>query len=397
MKRIKFSCSKITYNYVFLVNYFKLLGVLVEEGNSNFEYDSYFYLSGDILDVRDSLNKNEPVFNFKLDNGFDCLIDNLYENDIINEDERDSFNLFLPVYSKYNLSGVSLLIPISPINKKEYETINNICKTACIELRNTLKTLDVAWGDERYVNLQLAVLNISYNISLLAHKCKFPMPYTPDSIIRICDKLSYYGESVLVLKGKAYSRLKDESYNSVDLFKKLDKNCEAIQELGHFSSESGRYNTALKSYDKCLSLYPSCVNAYYGACLCCFHLKKYDESISYFEKVVTLLNNKVLLPNEVIILCTSLIKMGSIFADNICNKKNDALKYYKVAIKLINGIGDLEFFNFLILDDKRDLEVKNRIKKMFNIKRVYSKVSILYDSIGNRKLAEEYYKLYEEC
>ena len=99
------------------------------------------------------------------------------------------------------------------------------------------------------------------------------MPYTPDSIIRICDKLSYYGESVLVLKGKAYSRLKDESYNSVDLFKKIDKNCDAIQELGHFSSESGRYNTALKSYDKCLSLYPSCVNAYYGAGLCCFHLK----------------------------------------------------------------------------------------------------------------------------
>ena len=63
--RIKFNCNKITYNYVFLVNYFKLLGVLVEEGDSNFEYDSYFYLSDDNLDVRDSLN--EPVFNFKLD------------------------------------------------------------------------------------------------------------------------------------------------------------------------------------------------------------------------------------------------------------------------------------------------------------------------------------------
>ena len=67
------------------------------------------------------------------------------------------------------------------------------------------------------------------------------------------------------------------------------------------------------------------------------------------------------------------------------------LDYFNIPFKI--GFN----FNFLNLDDKRDLEVKNRIKKMFNIKRVYSKVSILYDSIGNRKLAEEYYKLYEEC
>lgn len=335
------------------------------------------------------------------------LTEAFYRARLIGGNEKNAFERFAEIYCTHDLYRLTLGTRFFYAKKEWFDEIAGKYKAVYTELLRSLKDLNSQWGDARYVHLQAAVLNLVFDIDIYARKCNEPMPYTPDSCIRVCDKILTEAEGILddgirLLQGQIYSELLDKEKDGFDCYLQTCKDYNAyayFKKALTLEQVNANYEKAVQYYKKSVMIFPEYYRAWNAMGMCYYRMGKWGEALDAFSCVKQILKHKrekkCLRPLEMDYLFQSLRRQGEILADKIVDTPK-ALVPYKDAENVWNMIEESSFWHYMYQDDQKIKQAQKVIKERLNVKAVYSRLSILNRAMGNAEKAEEYYRLYEE-
>ena len=335
------------------------------------------------------------------------LTEAFYKGQVIGEDEKDSLDFFARKYCEHDVCRLTLSTRFFYAQSEEFEGIVQKYRKVYAEFRKKLNEMESQWGDSRTIHMQAAVLNLVFDVDSYARKCKKAMPYTPDSCIRVSDRIlteagGKLDDSIRLLQGQIYSELLDKEKEGFDCYLQTCKDYNAyayFKKALSLERVNSNHEKAVQYYKKSVVIFPEYYRAWNAMGMCYCRMAQWEEALHAFARVKRILSHKrengCLRPLEIDYLFQSLRRQGKIYADKMGDIPR-ALRMYKEAESVWNKIAEQSFWNYMYSEPEEIERAKKMIRERLKIKVIYSRLSMLNHEMGNSEKAEEYYSLYEK-
>lgn len=255
-----------------------------------------------------------------------------------------------------------------------------------------------AWGDNRFIHAQYAVLNMIYELNCICNRHQVNLPYSKESLLKVCDTLETgidgrLGDSVRMLQGQVYDDLcenpnaayekyisccsPEKSYNSYVYFRK-----------GNYWQDFGEdWEQALKYYRQAVRIYPEYYRAWFKIGLCSRKLGRNREAAAAYENVRRCLsgriNGKCVRPMEIEHVFKAQIQLAEIWEEN--GSLNNAVSALLWAERVWNLIDETGFYDLMSEDSEDAAFYREKTKENIAIEDVYERMIILNTVIGNKE------------
>lgn len=336
-----------------------------------------------------------------------ALISALSEKLNLSEDYKKSYNKLAEIFVQNDMCKLILQTKFFYAQKSKFETINNKYNKIYTELVKYFKENCGVWGGTACIPIQIAILNIVYDIDFYARKCEEPMPYTPASCIRVSDKIllnlnDEIGTEIKLIKAQVYSDLLDEISSGFEYYLDVCRDYNAYayyRKALCYQQTNDDYDNAILYYKKSILIFPEYYRAWFALGMCYFGRGNWQEAINSFSCVKQILNNKIenkcLRPLEMDYLYQSYKKIGEIYAEKL-GKEKKGLGFYYSAYNIWISIKDSNFWEYMYKNKEEIGEAQSVIRDKFNIGLVYNRLSILNQIVGNSEEALKFYILEEQ-
>lgn len=334
----------------------------------------------------------------------DQIINAWGKQQLLDKCEQEVFQEVADIYCKNDICRLTLQTRFFYVSSSKYDVILQKYNDIFSCLKGIWNEKECSWGDSRYVHLQAAIIGVAFDIDSYACKCKYPMPYTPDSCIRVCDSIlaeakGVLDNAILTLQGQIYTELLDEVLKGYDCYLNA---CSEYNAYAYFKNGliidkiNASYEKAIRYYKNSVAIFPEYYRAWYAMGVCYYKLRKWEEAAAAFERVDRILQHKsaanCLRPLEIEYHFKSMRKLGEILADRVGNRVK-AIEVYKRAENSWDMIERTTFCN-IMFDDQNDILAAVRfMKNKLKIKPVYERLYTLYQLVGKEEESEKYYRL----
>lgn len=398
-KRYEIKSVSVTYdsNNIWFANYLmtflKLLGLHVQDSYANFNdnfSDSVITLFGNRIQFVDNEMFQEYISRVLNDIG------------ISDKREMEDYYFLTKLYYENNIiHELCQIIDYAPVEM--LPKMIDDCISITTILRNYIKEHE----DSDVIPIKMFYLSFAYNINArLKHVDSIPFTYTPESMLRVCDKIisnsnnEHYVGAAKLLKAKIDINIQDFISVGFNILEELFPNNDVMFYRGScYMRCNGDYTPAIMCYRRCYGL----IKAIFMQGDCEYFNKDYDRAMQDLTRFVDIIEQKindgVASPEDIVLLYNSYTILGNIYFNkfNKFSNVDTSIQYYEKAVEVYNDV--ISLINWSgVIKYKNDIDlITQNIKSVLKIKAVYSSLSIAYSVVGDRANSEKYYELEESC
>lgn len=356
---------------------------------------------GEENELSEDIDKKR-VLRYGKDRFLFSLIEGMLENDIISENIAEEFRSLARFFMDNKVADLLISTKCffisgeEPIYNGYYEKYRNVAQ----KLFYLLNERRCHWGDERYMHLQFAALNIAYEGNAYCRRNQGPLLYSTEGLISVCkillgnEQIRFdIGNSLNLLLGNIYDNLtqSDKAYdyymgacNEYNAYAYYKKACILID-------GGTEYYSAEKYLKRCLRIYPEYIRAWYAIGLCYSHQANWEKAQLAWGYLRLVLRRRkrehVLSAME-----TEHLFLSSLFSGKIKQEKlmdfRGALDEYEYAEEVYNEISDTQFYRGVGLRNEENKSITHMKKALF-INSVYNKMLECYLQMGDIEHANE--------
>lgn len=237
------------------------------------------------------------------------LIDKLYPIDdspsrfkgIENDQERIKDNLknLAEIYVKHDLQNLSLKGKFFYSNEYLFKDIQEQYIQLITDIFHSVHD----WtDDENLFYSRLAFINMGYEFNALCQKNNEPYIYNSRHLLILCnDLIDRYGKSVnlLMLKGQIYEDLLKQHSKAYECYTAANRmakgfNVYTLYKLGMYKEKNLYFwSDAIEDYQNALDLYPGYYRVLYRWGVCEERLEHTQKAISVYKRIYTIFNDKI--------------------------------------------------------------------------------------------------------
>lgn len=331
------------------------------------------------------------------------LIDGMLENKIISEVTAEEFMILARFYSE---EEVAILLNatkcfFNPREKLRYKNYYEKYGEVARRLFETLQKCQCSWGDEQFIHLQFAALNIAYEGNAYCRRNHGPLLYSIDGLIDVCERLLrndgirfFIGNSLNLLLANIYDNL-TQSDKAYDYYLKA---CNEYNAFAYYKKAlifmdcRVDYELTEKYLKKSLRIYPEYVRAWYTLGLCYNHQKNYERAQQAWDYLKLILRQRrqkhVLSTMETEHLFLSAFMSGEMKREMFMDFEG-ALYEYMYAKQVYEEISDTKFYREVGMQSDEDESIRHMKEELF-IDVVYSKIAECYRQMGDIGHANEF-------
>lgn len=340
-----------------------------------------------------------------LSNIIRCIINSMYNDNVISSEEYKDLQYLLRVYLQDNiyllLVQTSYLYPF--VCKDMADGLIGQYNNIVDKLIEYLNIWDISdWGDDLHRVIQYSILKLAVESNIYSKRSDTQYIYDSYELLNNCNKLiksDDFGYSFALLAGEINTYILNNNNKAysyyIDICKREDAfNAYAYYLKGQYWKEFGLdIDTAIKYFQKSIKIYPLYYRAWYM--LGCMYIKldQIDNALKAFETVKQIImpryNRDVMRPREYDCLCKSCRYIAEIYREK--NMDDIALKELMFAEALWNHInmGDNKYFSQINISQS----AINSIKKGLGISQVYGQIIDIYYKAGMAKEGNYYMDL----
>lgn len=360
-------------------------------------------LSGEVGNKvgRDGINKKKVLL-YNRDELLFSLIQGMLENDIISKNTAEEFRNLARFFVDNKMADLLIstkcfFIPgEAPIYNGYYEKY----RKAAQKLFDLWNEQQCHWGDERYMHLQFAALNIAYEGNAYCRRNQGSLLYSTEGLIRVCEILLGneqirfdIGNSLNLLLGNIYDNLtqSDKAYNYY-LTACNEYNAYAYYKKACVLIDGGTdYCSSEKYLKRCLRIYPEYIRAWYALGLCYSHRANWEKAQLAWGYLRLVLQPRkrehVLNAMETEHLFLSSLFNGKIKQEKLMDFRG-ALYDYEYAKEVYDEISDTQFYRKVGMLEEENNSIMHMKKALF-ISSIYNKMLECYLQMGDIEHANE--------